>query len=111
MKDGFHHIHKRKRIHQKLEKYPHKNKWVARLDQLLVIVAIIGPLLDVPQIYKIYYLKNAAGVSVLSWSLYAFFDIPWIAYGFVHKEKPIIIAYSFWFVTNLIVIIGTLIYG
>mgnify|MGYP002826002931 CR=1 FL=1 len=106
-----HHIHRRKRLHQKLEKYPHKNKWINFLDKLLLIVAIIGPLMTLPQIFKIYYLKSAAGVSILTWSLYSVFNVPWLIYGIVHREKPIIIAYSGWIITNLIVIIGTLLYG
>jgi len=104
------HIHKRKRVHQKLEKYPHPNKWIKFLDRFLIIVAVVGPLMVLPQILKIFMLKDAMGVSALSWGLFALFDIPWIIYGAVHKEKPIIIAYSLWLVTNLIVVVGALIY-
>ena len=111
MKQESHHIHRRKRIHQKFEKFPHKNKWIRFLDSFLLIIAILGPLMDFPQIFKIYYFQTAIGVSVLSWSLYAIFDIPWIIYGYVHKEKPIMIAYSFWFITNTTVVVGAVLYG
>ncbi len=111
MHHEIHHIHKRKRFHEKLEEYPHENKWVRRLDTFLLFVAAIGPLMCLPQILKIYYYKNASGVSVLSFSLFAFFNIPWIVYGFVHKEKPIYVAYILWFITNITVVIGALIYS
>lgn len=107
---GIHHLNRRKRVHKKLEAYPHKNKWINLLDRFLMVVAVFGPLIALPQILQIYLSRNAAGVSSLSWGLYAFFNLPWIAYGIVHREKPIIIGYSLWFVTNLIVLFGSLIY-
>ena len=110
-KDGFYHLHRRKRVHKKLETYPHKNKWVRTLDCFLVVIALIGPIFDLPQIYKIYTAKNAIGVSFLSWLAYGLICIPWIVYGVVHKEKPIIIAYTLWLFTDLAVVIGTLLYG
>ena len=106
-----HHLHKRKRVHEKLEKFPHPHKGIKFLDEFLLLIAAISPLSTVPQIIKIYSTKNAIGVSKLTFSFFAFFDIPWIIYGVVHKEKPIIIAYSLWLVANLTIVAGTLIYA
>jgi len=108
--DGIHHIHKRKRVHEKLKPYPHENTWINFLDRLLIVVAVIGPLMALPQIMQIYIFKNAAGVSALSWGLYTFFNIPWIIYGVVHRYKPITLGYILWFIVNLAVTIGALIY-
>ena len=95
MSDGaIHHIHKRKRIHQKLEEYPHKNKWVARFDKFLLVVAILNPMVTFPQISKIFRTKSAQGISTLTFALLAIFNIPWLIYGILHKAKPIIIAFS-----------------
>ena len=104
-----HHLHKRKRI--KLKTYPNKSRPIKFLDDLLLLIAIIGPFVNFPQIFKIYHLKNATGVSLISWSLFALFDIPWVIYGYVHKEKLLIIAYSLWFISNIIIIIGIILYG
>ena len=108
--NGIHHIHKRKRVHKKLEDYPHKNKWINSLDKFLIVVAVIGPLIALPQIFRIFVFNSAAGVSGLSWGLYALFNIPWFVYGVVHKDKPIMIAYSLSFIANLTVLTGALIY-
>ena len=62
------------------------------------------------QILQIFTLKSAAGVSSLSWGLYALFNLPWLAYGIVHKDKPIKIGYSLSFIANLTVLAGSLIY-
>jgi uncharacterized protein with PQ loop repeat len=108
---GMHHIHKRKRFHEKLEPFPHENKWINFLDRLLLVVAIVGPIMSIPQIYKIYSLKTAAGVSALSFGFFAVFNIPWIIYGIVHKEKPIVIAYILWLISNTAVVVGTMMYS
>ena len=110
MAHAIHHIHRRKRVHQKLEEYPHKHPGIRFLDNLLIAIAIIGPMNNLPQIIKIFAIKDATGVSVLSFSLFILFDIPWVVYGFVHKEKPIIIAYVLWLITNMIVVFGAILY-
>jgi uncharacterized protein with PQ loop repeat len=56
-------------------------------------------------------MKNASGVSPLTWGSFAFFNVFWLLYGLVHKEKPIIVAYSLWLFVNSIVTIGALLYG
>jgi len=111
MKFNIHHIHQRKRVHQKLEPYPHPNPRIRFLDDLLLAVAVIAPLTNFPQVFQIFYLKDASGVSLLSFSLFAFFNTFWIAYGLVHREKPIIIASFLWFATNLMVVAGIMMYG
>ena len=108
--DGIHHIHKRKRAHDKLKAYPHSKKWIRFLDKFLLVVAVLSPLVTLPQILKIYVEQNSSGVSALIWGLFAFFNIPWIVYGVVHKDKPISIGYSLWFVTNVVIAVGALIY-
>ena len=108
--DGIHHIHKRKRASHSLWEYPHSKKWIRSLDKFLLFVAVLSPLVTLPQILRIYVEHNASGVSALTWGLFAFFNIPWILYGVVHKDKPISIGYSLWFVTNVVIAVGALIY-
>ena len=107
---ALHHLHKRKRVHIKLERYPHPNKWIRFLDNFLLVVAVIGPMANIPQIIKIFTLKTSIRVSTLTFTFMTIFNIPWIIYGIVHKEKPIVIAYVLWLITNLIVVAGTFIY-
>jgi len=109
---GVEHIHKRKHhFDKKLKPYPHKNGWVAFLDQFLLLVAIVGPLVNLPQLFKILYEGTSAGVSILSWSLYTILAIPWLVYGIVHKEKPIIIAYTLWVILDAAVLVAAIAYA
>lgn len=104
-----HHLHKRKR--KSLKKYPHSNKWVRLLDRSILIVAILGPIMNLPQILKIYLNHSAAGVSALTFSLLLIMSIIWLIYGFVHKDKPIITSSALWIVSHTFVIFGTMLYG
>jgi len=99
-----------RQTYKKLEEYPHENKWVRYLDRFLIVIAVLGPLIALPQIFQIYIFKSAAGVSALSWGLYALFNVPWFIYGVVHKDKPITITYFLSFIANLTVFVGALIY-
>ena len=76
----------------------------------MIVIAVLGPLIALPQIFQIYIFKSAAGVSALSWGLYALFNVPWFIYGVVHKDKPITITYFLSFIANLTVFVGALIY-
>ena len=108
---GTHHLLSRKRLHKNLEIYPHKSEVKNFIDKLALFMGIVGPLMTIPQVWKIYYYQNASGVSAISWVSYLLNAIVWLAYGISHKEKPIIITNAFWIVLEIIVIFGTIIYG
>jgi len=107
---GLHHFHKRKRIHQKHEPYPHPNKLKRFIDKFIYVVSIIGMVFTIPQITKIWIGKTAAGVSLISWVSYLFGAVFWLAYGILHKEKPIIFSYSIWILLEISIILGILVY-
>jgi len=108
---GFNHLHKRKRISQKHEKYPHPDKWKNLMDKFVYAIAIIGPFITLPQVIKIWINQNAIGLSVFSWTGYSLAAGFWLLYGVIHKEKPIIFANITCLVMNLAVLIGAVIYS
>jgi uncharacterized protein with PQ loop repeat len=111
MTSGLHHAHKRKRVALKKEKYPHPNKWYRFMDKAIYLVAISGPLVTIPQILKIWIEQNPTGVSIISWTGYLIGAFFWITYGFMHNEKPIIVANLLWIVLTSLIITGVFIYG
>jgi uncharacterized protein with PQ loop repeat len=64
-----------------------------------------------PQSYKIWMYKDASSLSLVTWIAFLCLAIVWFTYGVVHREKPIIIAQTCWFIVHLSVIIGVLVYG
>jgi uncharacterized protein with PQ loop repeat len=134
--DGVHHISKRKRVTQNkgifrtlegkgkkefkklksgvaksVEDYPSEKFWVRFLDKLLMIIAVVSPMMAIPQVYEVYGLHAVSGLSFISWASWALFNLPWIAYGFVHKQKPIVIMYILWFLMNASIAVGILLYS
>ena len=109
MTEVTHHIHKRKRIHQKAETYP-ASGFKKFLDKFIYLIGVAGPLIAMFQVYKIWNLKNAAGVSEIFCGSLIFFNIIWIVYGLTHKEGPIIFMYSLWLIVNSLIFIGAILY-
>jgi len=81
------------------------------LERVTLVAGVLGPLMVIPQIIDIFSAQSADNVSLLSWSAFAILNTPFIIYGAVHKELPIILTYSLFFIANTIVVIGILLYG
>lgn len=107
---GFHHLHLRKRVHQKLEKYPHPHKYKRIMDELVYVMGIFGPVMSLPQVIKIWSEQDASSISLLTWVAYLFGSICWLIYGIMHQEKPIIISNFLYVFVNVAIIIGVIIY-
>lgn len=104
------HVSKRKRANKKFEDYPHPENHKAIFDKIILILAAMWPLANLPQALQVHLTKDVSGLSLISWSAYVFFTIPWIIYGFLHKEKLIQFAYIANLILYLSVVIGILIY-
>ena len=107
MKGVQQHIQKRKQ----LEPYPNPHWPIRIIDGAAVAAGIIGPLMAMPQLMKIFVERNASGVSPISWFSWAILDIPFIVYGIIHRDRVIIITYIGWLFLNLLVGTGALMYG
>lgn len=110
MPDALHHLHKRKRVHKKLELYPHPNALKNTVDKLIYAVGIMVPAVTCIQVWKIWEEKNADGISILAFVGYAIGNIVWVIYGVLHKETPIVLMYALLFFLNLAIIFGALIF-
>jgi len=108
---GMHHLHRRQRIHLNHEPYPHPDKTKRIMDKLVYVVSILAPIMTLPQVIIIWFGKNAQGISVISWIAYIICALIWLIYGFLHKNKPIIIMNFLWVLLDLLVIVGVFIYG
>jgi uncharacterized protein with PQ loop repeat len=110
MIDAFHHLHKRKRLHKKLEPYPHPDRVKNFFDKLIYVVSIMVPAVTAIQAWKIWEEKNADGVSVIAFVGYIIGNIVWVIYGMLHKDAPIVLMYVLLFFLNAIIVVGTLIF-
>lgn len=80
------------------------------INKAIYLVALIGPIMTLPQLYEIWINKTVAGVSLLTWGAYALVSFVWILYGVIHKEKPILISQTLLLILELSIVIGVLIF-
>ena len=99
---------------QQRAKQPHPitehPKFKKIVDKLIYIVAVIGPASMLPQIIKIWVHKSGGDISIFTFVMFVVINIIWLTYGILHKEKPLIIAYSMWMIANISVALGAIIY-
>src|SRR4030042_4147855 len=81
------------------------------IDELIYVVAFIGPLMTIPQVATIWLERKVEGISIITWSSYAVLSIFWISYGLIHKEKPIILANLLFLLVNIAIVVGVLIFN
>ena len=92
--------------------HPHKLKENKHpIDKFIYIAVIIGPIMNLPQLFKIFYYQDASGVSFVSWLSFSIISLIWLVYGIVHKNKPILIMNFFLMIIQALIAIGAIMYG
>ena len=79
--------------------------------RFIYLVGALGPIMTIPQVMKIWVEQNATGVSAISWGAYSLISVFWIIYGIVDRDRPIIFMFIAYFILNILVVVGTLMYG
>jgi len=72
-------------------------------------MAIIEPLMTLPQVYEVWINRQAEGVSLLTWSFYVIAATIWLLYGLKIKDRPIILASILWVIVESTIVIGLII--
>ena len=108
---ALHHLHKRKRSSGRaFHSFPADTRSLRFLDKVVYAAGVIAIIMMFPQLRLIFVEKNAAGLAPITWITLAILNIPWIIYGFVHRERPIILVYILWLIVNSFMFIGAVIY-
>ncbi len=91
--------HHRKKITKRDKKHPF-------FDKMIYFIALVGPIMTIPQIINVWTNKNPEGVSIYTWGSYFIINIIWFYYGYVHRDKTIMFAYTLWMIANGLVVAG-----
>jgi uncharacterized protein with PQ loop repeat len=81
------------------------------MKRLLGSMSIFTLVMTVPQILTIWVSRQAAGVSLLSWSAYFISALVWFWYGVQKHDRNIYLPCIGWLLLDGAVIVGTVIYG
>lgn len=80
------------------------------MKQLLAGMSIFTLLMTVPQIYAIWASRQAAGVSLLSWSAYWISAFVWFWYGIQKRDRNIYLPCVGWLLLDGAVVVGVIVY-
>lgn len=106
---GQHHQSLRRKGEIPAEK--HSKRLASGVDALVYIVSTLSLIFTIDQVRIIWIEHNASGISLLSWSFYALSAGTWFFYGYIHKDKIIIITNLLWAAFSLLIVIGVMTYG
>ena len=81
------------------------------LRRLLGGMSIFTLVMSVPQILAIWVHRQAAGVSVVSWSAYLLSALLWFWYGLQQRDRNIYLPCIGWIALDIAVVAGALVYG
>jgi uncharacterized protein with PQ loop repeat len=81
------------------------------LRRLLGGMSIFTLLMTIPQVLTIWIGRQAAGISVWSWSAYLLSALLWFWFGIRKRDKNIYLPCVGWIALNSAVIVGALVYG
>lgn len=80
-------------------------------DRATFAVAILEPLMTIPQAAIIFQEHTAAGVSLSTWVGYEVLTLVWLWYGYIHKERMILVYQVLFLIMQTAVIVGGVMYG
>lgn len=99
---GFVHKHHVKRKAQSTKGF------VGFFDRLMYGIALIAPVMTLPQLYQVWWQKQVEGVSLLTWGGYAGVSGLWFFYGFLQKDKPLMLTQFLLLILDGAIFVGVL---
>ncbi len=81
------------------------------MQRLLGSLSIVTMLMTIPQVLTIWLSRQAAGVSLLSWSAYLVSALVWLWYGLKKRDPNIYLPCIGWIVLDSAILAGAIIYG
>ncbi|HVX58308.1 MAG TPA: hypothetical protein VG964_01060 [Candidatus Saccharimonadales bacterium] len=81
------------------------------IDRAMMFVSVLNPLVAIPQAVIIYTNQDATNVSLATWLSFMLVGIILTFYAVAHNIKPMIINQILWFIVDIAIIVGIVIYG
>lgn len=82
-----------------------------KLDILIYVAAVLGPLALLPQVLSLFTTRDASGLFLPTWLMFGALNFLWILYGRAHGAAPIVIANTAFMILNFLVVVGIVLYS
>lgn len=80
------------------------------IDHLMMVLAVIHPLTGVPQVVHIYTTQQVEGISLATWLGFMAIGLVYLYYAILHSLKPLILTQILWFIVDIAIIVGILLF-
>jgi uncharacterized protein with PQ loop repeat len=80
------------------------------VEKVLPWLSALTMIMTLPQIWTIWVLRDASGVSLLSWGTYLLAACLWFVHGVQTRDKAIYVACVGWVLLDAAVVLGVLLY-
>ncbi len=88
-----------------------KHKTALRLvDMLAYTASTLSLIFTLDQGRIIWATHSAGSVSLLSWFFYTISASVWLLYGYIHKDRVLMITNTAWVAFSLFVLVGVIVY-
>lgn len=74
-------------------------------------IALMGPIMALPQLQEVLIKRHVSGVSIVTWGSFAILSIFWIGFAYAHKEKPLLMNATANLIVNSLIVIGIVLYA
>lgn len=82
---------------------------VKLLKNFITVLSILSPFTNIPQLIEVYQARSG-DLSLLSWSLYVVFTIPFIIYGIIDRDRMVLINSCINLILLSTILVGILLY-
>ena len=77
----------------------------------MFVIAVVIPLMTLPQIITVWGNQSADNISLTTWVAYLFSAVCWLINSLLTKNKALAINQMLWVVLELILIVGIILYS
>lgn len=78
------------------------------LDKIIFPIALVSPIMTVPQVLQVWQKHETAGLAVTTWIGFAFASAFWTLYGLAHKDKTITVSSATVVFLDILIVAGIL---
>src|SRR5262245_11084289 len=90
---------------------PAKWRVASHIDIAVYIVSFSGMFVTLDQLRLVWLEHDVSGVSFLTWSFYTVSASVWCTYGYIHKDKVLIVTNLLWVFIDGAIALGVGLYG
>jgi len=84
----------------------HRTATRTLFDDGMYLMALITPIMTIPQLLTIWAQHQTGGVSQLTWAAYAAMSGIWLIYGLLQRQKPLVLSQACLFVVDFAIVLG-----